>query len=53
MNPERYAEYALETTLIYVDRYPWFYMPAPVHKLLIHGSDVISSLLLPIGMCLQ
>lgn len=25
-------------------------MPASVHKILIHGSDVISALLLPIGM---
>ena len=50
VSSERYAEYALETARIFVDRYPWFYMPASLHRLLIHGSDVISSLLLPIGM---
>ena len=50
VNAERYAEYALETAQMFVDKYPWYYMPASIHKLLIHGSDVISSLLLPIGM---
>lgn len=32
-----------------VQEYPWFRMPATVHKILIHGAKVISSFLVPIG----
>lgn len=33
--------------------YPWYYIPAPVHyvlNLLIHGSDIITSKDLPVGL---
>ena len=36
--------------MLFRDLYAWFYMPVSVHKLLIHGADVIRSHLLPIGM---
>ncbi|XP_076248005.1 uncharacterized protein LOC143187644 [Calliopsis andreniformis] len=29
--------------------YPWYYMPSTVHKLLIHGAEVIQTAALPIG----
>jgi hypothetical protein len=29
--------------------YAWYYMPASVHKVLIHGSAIVSASLLPIG----
>ena len=38
------------TATNFVDLYPWFYMPSTVHKILIHGSDVIKHVSLPIGM---
>ena len=47
---EKYAQYAMETAQLFVTLYPWYYMPASVHKLLVHGADVIESLVLPIGM---
>ena len=47
---EKYAKYAMETAQLFVTLYPWYHMPASVHKLLIHGADVIQSLVLPIGM---
>ena len=32
-----------------VSNYGWYYMLAYVHKLLIHGADVVKNALLPIG----
>ena len=33
----------VETSKEYVKLYPWFYMPASVHKLLIHSTEIISA----------
>lgn len=49
INAESFNEYALQTARLFVDRYPWFYMPATVHKILLHGSAIINAALLPIG----
>jgi hypothetical protein len=32
-----------------VELYPWFPMSPTVHKILIHGPEIVSSVLLPIG----
>lgn len=45
----KFDAYALETAKIYVDLYPWYYMPSSVHKILVHGGKIIKSALLPIG----
>ena len=44
-----YNAYAIETTKMFVEEYGWFNMPMTVHKVLIHGTIIISSTLLPIG----
>lgn len=45
-----FREYALETAKKYVELYDWYYMPSTVHKLLIHGADIIASnAIVPIG----
>jgi len=44
----KFEIYALETAKIYVNLYPWYYMPSSVHKILMHGEKVIKSALLPI-----
>ncbi|KAK4887577.1 hypothetical protein RN001_003848 [Aquatica leii] len=44
---EAFKTYAFETAKLYVDLYPWYYMPASMHKILIHGSDIIAHALLP------
>jgi len=49
INLEKFEAYTLETAELYVSLYPWYYMPSSVHKILIHGTDVIRSALLPIG----
>jgi hypothetical protein len=46
---EAFKEYALQTARLNVDTYPWYYMPASVHKILIHGAIIITEAMLPIG----
>lgn len=50
VNTDAFRSYALETAEIFVDRYPWYNMPSSVHRILIHGADIISHVALPIGM---
>lgn len=50
VNTEAFETYCWQTAKIFVDKYPWFYMPFSIHKILIHGSDIIKNASLPIGM---
>lgn len=34
---------------MYVKLYPWYYMPVTVHKILVHGSEIINYAIVPIG----
>lgn len=45
----KFDQYALETAQLYVDLYSWYFMPPTVHKVLMHGGDIITSSFLPIG----
>lgn len=38
------------TAEIYVENYPWYPMPSTVHKILIHGADILRTSILPVGM---
>lgn len=49
INSDNFREYSLETARKFVDLYPWYYMPTSIHKLLIHGPEIIAYALLPIG----
>ncbi|XP_063909076.1 uncharacterized protein LOC135126834 [Zophobas morio] len=49
VNLDAFNKYTFATAEMYVKEYGWYYMPASVHKLLIHGGDIISSAILPIG----
>lgn len=49
LDPVKFKKYALDTAELFVALYGWYKMPASVHKILIHGADVMDSLLLPIG----
>jgi hypothetical protein len=46
---QEFEKYTIDTAKLFVSLYPWFYMPLSVHKVLIHGADVIRTSLLPIG----
>ena len=39
-----------ETSKMYINKYSWFPMPATLHKILIHGEEIIKTSILPIGM---
>lgn len=41
--------YCVETAHLAISLYGWYKMSATVHKLLLHGADIIKSLPLPIG----
>lgn len=47
---EEFRKYAMDTANLYVKLYSWYYMPSSVHKILIHGADIIKHAALPIGM---
>lgn len=47
----KFKQYAKETVHIYLRSYDWFYMPSSVHKILIHGAEIIENFsLIPIGL---
>lgn len=46
---EEFKAYSLDTARYLVTEYGWYYMPPSVHKILIHGSEVIEHALLSIG----
>jgi hypothetical protein len=51
INIEKFRTYCRETAELFVHLYPWFYMPASVHKLLLHGADICQHFgLIPIGI---
>ncbi|GBP64954.1 hypothetical protein EVAR_41370_1 [Eumeta japonica] len=49
INNVAFKEYALDTARKLVAAYPWYNLPSSVHKVLIHGSEVIDHALLSIG----
>lgn len=46
---DKFDCYAIRTVELYVELYPWYRMPASVHKILIHGSQAIKFIMIPIG----
>nr|XP_042898632.1 uncharacterized protein LOC122269457 [Parasteatoda tepidariorum] len=50
VDSSKFYNYSLELANLYVNEYSWYPMPASVHKILIHGHDILKSALLPIGM---
>ncbi|XP_018797861.1 PREDICTED: uncharacterized protein LOC108974460 [Bactrocera latifrons] len=42
--------YTSDTAKLFVQNYSWFYMPVTVHKVLMHGKDIMDAAVLPIGM---
>lgn len=49
IDPEKFSKFALETYNHFVKQYPWFKMPSSVHKILLHGADVIKNNIMAIG----
>lgn len=49
ININAFANYVEDTRQLYINSYPWYYMPTSVHKILVHGPEIINSCILPIG----
>jgi hypothetical protein len=49
VNATAFDNYAKETAKLFVSLYVWYYIPASVHKVRIHGSAIVSAALFPIG----
>lgn len=49
IDTQAFGMYTLETAKLYVQLYSWYYMPASVHKILLHGADIVQKAILPIG----
>lgn len=50
INVDKFGTYALDTAKLYVGLYNWYAMPPSVHKILIHGAEIISFFnMIPIG----
>ena len=45
----KYKQYAMETATKYIELYDWYYMPVSMHKMLIHGHQIIDALCIPPG----
>jgi hypothetical protein len=43
IDPEKFGELCTETALLFHTYYPWYYMPCTVHKVLIHGKEIMES----------
>ncbi|EFN65439.1 hypothetical protein EAG_00428, partial [Camponotus floridanus] len=40
INTDAFKIYGIETAKLFVSLYPWYYLPASVHKILLHGAEV-------------
>ena len=50
INPQKFGRYAFKTAQLYVSKYKWYYMPSSLHKVLIHGENIIRyNAVLPLG----
>lgn len=50
INKKEFADYCKNTAILYIELYPWYYMPASLHRILIHGPEIIKAVPLPLGM---
>lgn len=49
VNTEMFQTYCIETARQYVKLYGWYKMPSSVHRVLIHGADIIKAAIVPVG----
>lgn len=52
INCEKFDKYCLDTAELCLNLYSWYSMPPSVHKVLVHGCNIIKHVGLPIG-CLS
>ncbi|KAI8122715.1 hypothetical protein CVS40_6479 [Lucilia cuprina] len=45
-----FRKFCIETAKLYVSKYPWYNMSPTLHKILIHGPDIVCDSKLPVGI---
>jgi len=48
-DPIKFGLYCHETVKLYMLKYSWYPMPPSVHKILIHGRQIVENSVLPVG----
>ena len=46
---EKFEAFCFDTANLYMTKYPWFPMPATIHKVLIHAKQILEDSVLPAG----
>lgn len=49
IDPDKFDVFAKDLAKLIIEKYGWYYMPASVHKILLHGAEIIRNAFLPIG----
>lgn len=49
INSQKFKSYAFDTAKMLIEEYPWYNLPSSIHKILMHGSEVIDNSILSIG----
>ena len=44
---EKFETFCFNTANFYMTKYPWFPMPATIHKVLIHAKQILENSVLP------
>lgn len=47
---EKFKELCTETAKIFIEKYEWYNMPATVHTILIHATEIMMHAKLPVGV---
>ena len=50
IDADKLEDYCSETAQLFIQLYPWYYMPQSLHKILIHEWQFVNEMVLPIGM---
>lgn len=50
LNADLFGTYCIDTAKRYVEHYKWYPMPASVHKILVHGKQILLNSVLPVGV---
>lgn len=49
IHTDKFQIYCIETAKQFVKLYGWYKMPSSVHRVLVHGADVIRASIIPVG----
>lgn len=41
INVTKFRDYCVETRKLYISLFPLYYMPATLHKILVHGAEIV------------